>query len=415
LGPSDIENSRANLDRQAALGGSFRVLALDGTVLYPPPRASTPSEAPDDLGALGFSTFSSEIGRIRLLREQYVSLGNPVGYLEVEEPLDAADQTMTDVRKVLLGGSLLAGFLMIAAASWLAGRVAGPIRQVSRLSLSIENAEDFSKRLPEMRSPREVADLKDAFNSLLARIEVMVAAQRIFFAESSHELRRPLTVIRTNIDILRMPGLSETRRAALCEDMAVEAAAMSHLLSELLLLSRGESVHTQATPIDYSSLVERSVQLLLDYCADHEVVLDVTPGIFIRGTEHGLCHIVDNLLENAHEYTPAGGSLAVRLHVEAGKAVLEVEDSGVGMTPDEVACAFDRFKRGLAARRLRPEGSGLGLAIVKHFTDGLGGTVEIESKDAVGTTARVRLPVENIQVDQTTTADELLSHRRGNL
>ena len=122
-------------------------------------------------------------------------------------------------------------------------------------------------------------ELVATFNAMIDRVERALVAQRSFLADSSHELRRPLTVLRTNIDILNDPSLPAEEREACFQEMRAEAEAMSRLLSDLLLLSREEKQAIGEAPVDYSLLCEQAVARLRAQDAHHRTVAEVAPGV----------------------------------------------------------------------------------------------------------------------------------------
>ena len=182
--------------------------------------------------------------RLRVLYEPIVRNGETVGSVVAGQSLHETDVALDEIRKVFIFGGL--GVLLLTAAPtyFLARRALYPVRQVSQLARDVERTADFTRRLPRPRGGGEMKELVDTFNAMIDRVEESLLAQRSFLADSSHELRRPLTVLRTNIDILNDPALPAEEREACFREARAEAEAMSRLLSDLLLLvARGEAGH----------------------------------------------------------------------------------------------------------------------------------------------------------------------------
>jgi signal transduction histidine kinase len=276
----------------------------------------------------------------------------------------------------------------------LAGRALSPVRQVSALASDIERTADFTKRLPPNAPSGETAELVQTFNSMIERVERMLVSQRDFLAESSHELRRPLAVLRTYIDLLQEPDLPESERISSIEDMRHEAEAMARLISDLLLLSRDGQQAMRRGEVDLSGICERLVARLREQDCAHKIEAKTERGLKVVGDSEKIEQMIRNLLENASQNTPANGEIDLNLSNGRGFARIEVRDSGRGIPLDEQGHIFDRFFRGREARNARAEGTGLGLAIVKHVAESHGGTVAFVSAPGSGTAFTVSLPSE---------------------
>ena len=152
-------------------------------------------------------------------------------------PLKQTDNALEEMRATFAVGVLLILMLTGGPAYLLAGRALQPMRTVSQRAAEIERTGDFERTLPPSGSG-DTAELVETFNAMIGRVHRMLLAQRDFLANSSHELRRPLTVIRTYIDVLEDPRLGEEERAASLREMREEAEMMAKLIADLLLISR---------------------------------------------------------------------------------------------------------------------------------------------------------------------------------
>jgi two-component system OmpR family sensor kinase len=395
LSEQDIDPSRRELDRQASADVVFQIRDLNGHVLYSSQPASRELPVPKKLspGKETVSSRSVEGRRLRVLYQPIIRDGQTLGSLVAGQSLQETDETLDEIRQVFILGGLAVLLLTAAPTYALAGRALKPVRQVSQLARNIEQTADFTRRLTVPSAGGEMKELAATFNAMIDRVEQALLAQRSFLADSSHELRRPLTVLRTDIDILNDPSLPAEEREACLQEMRAEAEAMSRLLSDLLLLSREEKQAISEAPVDYSLLCEQAVAQLRSQDAQHRTVAEVAPGVRVLGDRERLAQMLWNLLENAAQYTPDGGQIELHLRPVNGLARVEVQDTGIGIAEEDLTHVFDRFYRGQGARAIRADGAGLGLAIVKYVAEAHGGMVTLSSQPGRGTTFSVDIPL----------------------
>jgi two-component system OmpR family sensor kinase len=390
------ENQWLRLDNEAASGIVFQVRDLPGRVVYssfPPDSINAPPTVTATLGEPTFITANVEDERFRFRYQPIIQDGEILGGVIIAQSLQDTDQALDQIRTTLIFGGLGVVLVTNVPAYLLAGRVLDPVRRVSRLARDIERTADFSRRVPRSAAGDEMAELTATFNSMIGRVERTLETQKAFLADSSHELRRPLTVLRTNIDILRDPSLPEEEREACLREMRAEAEAMSRLLSDLLLLSREGRQEIEHAPVDCSSICEQTVARLRARDDDHKFEARVAAGAWVKGDEKRLRQMLQNLLENSVHYTPGGGRIELNLRLIDGLAQLKVRDTGIGISNEDLPYIFDRFYRGQDARAVRSEGSGLGLSMVKYIAEAHGGSVEVTSQPGHGTTFVVVLPL----------------------
>ncbi|GAA1337933.1 MULTISPECIES: sensor histidine kinase [Actinomycetes] len=250
----------------------------------------------------------------------------------------------------------------------------------------------------------EVEELRTAFNTMLEHIDSSLAARtaaeqrlRRFIADASHELRTPLTSIRGYADLFRYAAANapEEREAHL-EKLRSEAARMSVLLDDLLLLARLDSAETE-TPLrpshgDLAELVRESADAFRAARPDHPLTVDTGPEpVRLRFDPMRLRQVVDNLLANAAIHTPPGTPVALSVAAEGRHAVIRVSDSGPGIPAADQARIFDRFYRVDNSRTRDRGGSGLGLAVAHSLVAAHGGTIELASRPG-STVFTTRIP-----------------------
>jgi two-component system, OmpR family, phosphate regulon sensor histidine kinase PhoR len=225
------------------------------------------------------------------------------------------------------------------------------------------------------------------------RLEVL---RRDFVANASHELKTPVAAVRALAETLQT-ALPEDPAAALrfAERIGREAERLDALARDLLDLSRVERGTLDVEPVDLVGLVKEVVGGYADRAEERHIKLstELQPGVAVRGDRAQLGLLLSNLVDNALRYTPAKGTICVRLDSAESRAVLQVNDTGEGIPAGELPRVFERFYRVDKARARQTGGTGLGLAIVRHVTEAHGGTVRVDSELARGSTFTVTLPV----------------------
>lgn len=242
----------------------------------------------------------------------------------------------------------------------------------------------------DVRGPREIRALSRAFNQMSAGLAADTDQRRRFLADVSHELRTPLTVIRGNIEGL-LDGLYPADRAHL-ERLLAETHQLERLVDDLrtLALTDAGALELHREPVDLGRLAAEVIAGFEPQAGEQGVELraDVDQMPVMSLDARRVRQVVANLVSNAVRHTPAGGHVTVRIG-RAGPAVeLAVSDTGVGMEPESVERAFDRFWRSGDTA-----GAGIGLAIVRDLVRAHGGEVALESARGAGTMVRCRFPL----------------------
>ncbi|MFC8797857.1 ATP-binding protein [Promicromonospora sp. NPDC057138] len=304
-----------------------------------------------------------------------------VGAVRVSFPTEGLTDrfwTIWGFRAVLAVGVLVvAAGLGYLAARWLTR----PLRQLNAMASRFSDG-DLTARSP-VTGPHETQTLARTLNQGAERLDTLVAAQRIFVADASHQLRTPLTALRLSLDNIA-DGVDDPYVTEDVEQATAEVVRMSRLVNGLLVLARAEAQVTAAEPLPLRDIVqdrlavwqpaadERGVTIALTGNPDDRLQVLASPG--------HLDQVLDNVLSNALEVSPDGGTITVRAEARPDAVVLEILDEGPGMPDAEKARAFDRFWRGqgLTGR----SGSGLGLAIVKQLVTDDGGTVTLRDAPA---------------------------------
>ncbi|WP_119730661.1 sensor histidine kinase [Thermomonospora amylolytica] len=313
----------------------------------------------------------------------------------VAAPLDEIDAAVRRlvVTELVTGAVLVAG--LAVAGRWLIARGLAPLDRMASTAQAVAAGGDLSARMPVGRPDGEVGRLAVAINVMLDRIAEAFAARarserrlRDFAADASHELRTPLTTIQGYAELYRHGALEDLPDAM----RRIEEAAgrMSRLVGELLELARlDRDAGLRPAPADLAALARDAVADARAVDPDRPVALRAPAELVAEVDEARIRQVLANLLANVRDHTPPGTAAEVRLARRTGGVVLEVEDRGPGMAPQDAARAFDRFHR---ASRTSGKGSGLGLAIVEAIAVAHGGRAALRSAPGEGTCVRIELP-----------------------
>jgi len=393
LTAQDVDANRTQLAEAASLDAVVQLRQPDGNILYNSESAGTTLPPARRLSTSPrYVSRRAQNQRMRILYQPLYNNGQFLGTVEIGQSLKEVDGALDEIRNVSIFGGLAVSLGGIVLVYFLSGRSLLGVRRVSQLARDIERTADFSRRLPE-KGASEIKELTSTFNAMITRVERTLEGQLAFLADSSHELRRPLTVLRTNLDVLNEPALSDEDRAACLAEMHAEAESMSGLIADLLLLSRDKKQAMTVAPVDLSTLCEdAATRLRATDAGVHQLSIDVAAGVQVSGDRERLAQMLWNLLENASDYTPAGGEIDLRLEQCEKRARLTIKDSGIGVSEADLPNVFERFYRGESARSVRSEGSGLGLAIARYVAEAHGGEVTLSSRPGEGTTVVAELP-----------------------
>jgi two-component system sensor histidine kinase MprB len=341
------------------------------------------------------------------LRELVLPVGISVGFgpgapgaLQLARPLGGVHHILSELRLILLllcagGVALAAGLGRLAARQVLA-----PLAEVAQTAEHITETEDLSSRL-RVHADDEVGALARRFNAMIERLQgsraaldESVRAQRQLVADASHELRTPVTSLRTNIEVLLAGGqLSEDERRRLLHDVVEQSEELSALVNDLIELARGDLPVGSAEDVRLDRVVEEAVARARRNSPGITFNASLLP-VIMDGVPERLGRAVNNLLDNAARHSPAGGTVEVTVD-ERG---LIVRDHGAGVAPDDLPYVFDRFYRGAGSRGR--QGSGLGLAIVRQVALQHGGSVGVANAPDGGAVFSMRLPLQRPQEHQ---------------
>jgi signal transduction histidine kinase len=308
----------------------------------------------------------------------------------------AVNQSALDDLAAFSFGALGVLFFVSLGVGWvISGRVLAPIDSITDVARRI-GATDMSRRIHLHGPEDELKKLADTFDAMLARLDTSFKSQRQFVADASHELRNPLAIIHTNLDVAlddERATPDEKRRAT--DAIRRATNRMGRLVDDLLILARQEVAEPRRVTIDLCSLAEESVEEFAAPAEDAGVEVRVACAATEATVDaEAIRRAIANLVDNALRVAPAESSVVVSSGVQEPWAWIAVTDDGPGLPHEHHEAAFRRFWRADPARSRAEGGTGLGLAIVKETAEAHGGGVRLFSTPGAGATFVLWLPTE---------------------
>lgn len=304
----------------------------------------------------------------------------------------------------LLYGVTLGALLITGLLSWVVARAAlRPVERVAAAAEAVKRGRDLRQRVGYRGPPDELGRLAATFNAMLAELEAAYghldeSNQRLrqFLADSAHELRAPLTLITSNLDLLAREGVADAAfTAKALADIRGDADRMARMITQLLILGRADAgAEVTRRPVVLAEAVADALRQGQSMAEGLEVVNAVgstLDGVVVDGHADYLKQVILILLDNACKYTTAPGVVRVEAALRDGHVYVSVADTGGGIDRDDLPHIFERFYRGKNAAAT--SGTGLGLAIARWVAEQHGGRIDVESQRGRGSRFTVVLPL----------------------
>jgi len=397
-GPAGARPSRLRHIRLPAAGIRFRLAVLHSILLFGVAALAVGaiyqnvSRVLDDEPMSRHSAFT-ELVDTPILGSSSTTLDNAGGGLQVFE--EAVNRRALRQLRIYSVVALAVLFFASLAIGWyVAGLVVHPIGRITAVARRIQGT-DLSRRISLGGPPDEFRELADTFDDMLDRLDAAFEMQRHFIQEASHELRNPLAVLRTNLDVVMHDPRSEPEDFRAAGEVALRATSrMSSLVDDLLLYAHHERPDVHRAPIDLASVVAETVA---DFAAAAESAgvelrAEVAERLQVVGDPVALRRGLANLLSNSIRVSDPESSVLVTAGHDDEKVWISVRDEGPGIDPDDVDDVFQRFWRGDLPSAREHGRSGLGLAIVRQIAEGHGGQATVRSTVGVGSTFTIWLP-----------------------
>jgi heavy metal sensor kinase len=375
----------------------IRVIDLDtGAILDTNDSDGWPVTAQARNGRAGFETLNTPSEEDSLIRIYTLPFENSQQLgLQIGQSLEETHRTLAQILGLLalmLGATAL---LALASGWFLAHRALIPVIVITRTAREI-GENDLSRRIAMNLPDDELGQLARTINAMLDRIEQAFQQQQRFTGDAAHELRTPLSIMQTGIDVTLSQERSPAYYRTTLESIQEEVRRLTALTVNLLTLARADAhlLTLNRRPMDLSLLVNTVLEQLAPVAEQKHVTVrrDIAPHVSLVADEDCIIQLALNLIQNGVKYTPEGGCITIIVSQTADEARLIVTDTGPGIPVQHLAHIFDRFYRIDRARSREHGGFGLGLAIAQQIVHLHGGEIEVASEVGVGTRFTVTLP-----------------------
>jgi len=346
--------------------------------------------------ALDAKDSSTRYAKYRIVGSKLYSEGSLIGYVVIGQSFEKLYESMDKLLSVLLFSIGIATLIILLLSYFLTERSLKPIDSLISQAKRISR-ENLNDRLDVENPEDEIGRLTNVLNGLLKRLQDAFEKEQEFMADAAHELKTPLTVLRTHWeDELSNKLLPDNVKEKLVKDIET-ITRLSKLINNLLLLSNSEYATLRADfeNLDLAGLVKEVVSntSVLAELKNQTINLVELTTVFVEGDKAKLYQLFFNLIDNAINYTPENGNINISVKKESPFALVEITDNGIGIPEKDLPNIFRRFYRVHKDRSKKLGGNGLGLAIVKLITDIHSGEVVVESQVGKGSSFLIKLPI----------------------
>ncbi len=356
----------------------------------------------DDVSAALRGSVSSSVGYSERVQQEVMQVAVPVvegdqqitGVVFLSASLEEVYRTLNDIRRFLFLATLLAMAVVGTGSVVLARRFTGPLEELTVAARRM--AEGKLDQHLEVRTGDEIGRLAEQFNLMAKRLNYYTSNLKKFAADVAHEVRTPLTTMSLLTKALQEHEMEPEQQKEFIGDLDTELERLVALVNDLLELSKLEKNNVELEEIHLNRFISEMLYdnqyrfahaglQLVEHSADQEFTVLAAP-LQLR-------QVLGNLLDNALNYTDAGGTVSVSIYKEGSEAVVKVEDTGCGIPEEDLNYIFERFFRVDKARSREGGGTGLGLAIVSEIVAKHNGRVWVESEENTGSSFYFSLPL----------------------
>ncbi len=400
LSPAEIRDEFREHSVLGPGGDLFQVCDEKGQWLYRSvvlENSQIPIRLPNQLGVETiYEDLTVQTTPVRFATRRVAVNGHPYT-IQVAAPLKEFNEALERFRltlwlsvPLLLIGAGLGGYLI-------SRRALKPVDQITAAAESI-SISNLSERLEVPKTSDELQRLSETLNRMLVRLDASVQRMSQLTADASHELRAPVSVIRTTAELAVHSGRTNPEYRIDMVQILAEAERTTRLIDSLLLLARADAGEggLEHELIDVSTCVREAAAQGHSLAAEKQIDLAANLGsnaTVVRGDGEALRRLFFILIDNAIKYTPNGERVEIRVEALDGHAAVRVTDSGIGISESDVPHIFDRFWRADKVRSRGMGGAGLGLAIARWIVEQHRGSIEVQSESGRGSTFTVTIPL----------------------
>ena len=335
-----------------------------------------------------------------------LSVGMPIqrfkaiyGVLFVSTEGGDIDDILREERTKLFEVFLLAFVAMVVSSLFLSSTIAEPVRRLAEAADRVRRGRAGRETVPDLGNrDDEIGDLSHSFAAMTRALYDRIDAIERFAADVAHELKNPLTSLRSAVDMFSRATDDESR-TRLMNIVRADVKRIDRLITDISDASRLDAELSRETsgPVDITRLLETISEVYrfsdIPRGVKFELDVDLPPEAIVLGRDERLGQVVRNLIDNAVSFSPEGGTVTVSAHAEGGMARITVEDEGPGIPPDNLESIFERFYTERPADQGFGKNSGLGLSIARQITTGLNGRIWAENREQNGARFVVVLPM----------------------
>jgi heavy metal sensor kinase len=348
-----------------------------------------------DSGELFFNSTGPANEPVRVLQYRYMAFGDIFEMTLAETMSEGAE--MVDTFRGFLLVILPIGILSLCLIAWYIIRTSlSPVAKFNAVIKRITH-RNMDERLDPQKTALELSSLASSFNDMLERLHHVLESQKRLLADASHELKTPLTVIRTQCDVALFRERTPTEYNQAIYEIRAETDKMTQRVNNLLSLSRldaGVICAMQFSPVLVNELIYRAVKMTEKAASRAGVRITVSTDEHLKvyGAQSALEEAILNLVENAIRYNRSGGQVNISASLQrTGEVAIVINDTGIGIADEDREMIFERFYRSKAVRDI--EGSGLGLSIVKSIVEAHGGKISVSSEPGNWSRFTIILPL----------------------
>ncbi len=377
-------------------GHYYQIVASDGRVLVRSPSLSLGNATLPVMQGTPKAVYTSIVGpkdhEMRLVTQSFKFSIDTLTF-QAAESFEESNRFLSSFRNIVLAifpaVFIICGFGVFVMAGWALRPLKSFTAKVGQIT-----EENLSERIEERGVPAELKPLAYNFNTMLGRLEGSFSKQKQFLSDASHELRTPTSIIKSFCDVTLNKERSAADYKEAIRRVGDTVNRMCDIINRILVISRLDSKTIRFNPsrMDLMDLMKDVLKLIEPSSTSKGIRITLDgKGAIIRGDREGLTEVFTNIVENAIKYNKPGGAVDISVSEFGGRAVVTVEDTGIGIPEGEIERIFDRFYRVDASRGVTV-GSGLGLSIVKTIVEAHGGRIEVKSELGKGTAFKVLLP-----------------------